>query len=229
MNILMPMAGAGKRFNGLCKPLVEIHGIPLFQRALECLGFKGDNHIFITQKEIYDKFDFDSLNLKNEVIALTEVLSGGAVCSVLQAKNLINSDTPLLVMVSDTLFVWDHIKFLELAASDVDGIAPIIDMNGPQYSYAKINPEGFVEQIAEKVQISNHGTTGAYFWKRGKDFVRCAESMMAKNIRTNNEFYIAPVFNEIIEEGGKIISYPIQEIYPIGTPSDLKAYNELGT
>jgi NDP-sugar pyrophosphorylase family protein len=226
MNILMPMAGAGRRFKGICKPLIEINGIPLFQQALKCLDFKGDNHIFVTQKEIYDEFDFNSLNLKHDVVILTEILEG-AVCSVLQAKSLIDSDTPLLIIVSDTLFVWEHIKFLELAASDVDGVAPIIDMDGPQYSYAKINSKGFVEQIAEKVQISNHGTTGVYFWKRGKDFVRCAERMIAKNIRINNEFYIAPVFNELIEEGGKIISYPIQEIYPIGTPSDLKAYNEL--
>ena len=50
--------------------------------------------------------------------------------------------------------------------------------------------------------------------------------MMKKNIRTNNEFYVAPVFNEMISSGKKIHIYPIAEMKGLGTPEDLKYYLE---
>ena len=30
------------------------------------------------------------------------------------------------------------------------------------------------------------------------------KSMIEKNIRTNNEFYVCPVYNQLIEKGGKV-------------------------
>jgi hypothetical protein len=48
--------------------------------------------------------------------------------------------------------------------------------------------------------------------------------MISKNIRTNNEFYVAPVFNEMIASGKKILTYPIAEMRGLGTPEDLKQF-----
>ncbi len=78
--------------------------------------------------------------------------------------------------------------------------------------------------MAEKKPISDIATTGIYFWRRGKDFVRCAEQMIEKNIRVNNEFYIAPVFNEIIAEDKLIGIEYVNKMWGIGTPEDLKTY-----
>jgi len=50
--------------------------------------------------------------------------------------------------------------------------------------------------------------------------------MIKKNIRTNNEFYVAPVYNELIQNGKKILHYPIAEMRGMGTPEDLQRFIE---
>ena len=39
-----------------------------------------------------------------------------------------------------------------------------------------------------------------------------------------NEFYIAPAYNEIIQNGGKVFHYPVAEMYGLGTPEDLQYF-----
>jgi hypothetical protein len=45
--------------------------------------------------------------------------------------------------------------------------------------------------------------------------------MMAKNIRTNGEFYVAPVYNEAIADGRRIVQYGVDHVWGLGTPEDL--------
>jgi hypothetical protein len=48
--------------------------------------------------------------------------------------------------------------------------------------------------------------------------------MIDKNIRTNNEFYICPVFNEAIADNKKVYSVKIKKMWGIGIPEDLDTY-----
>jgi hypothetical protein len=48
--------------------------------------------------------------------------------------------------------------------------------------------------------------------------------MISKDLRTNNEFYIAPVYNEAISDGKKIVPYFVDEMYGVGTPEDMNDY-----
>ena len=52
--------------------------------------------------------------------------------------------------------------------------------------------------------------------------------MIQKNLRTNNEFYVAPVYNELIADGKIIYNYeiPTKNMWGIGTPEDLNYYLE---
>ena len=50
--------------------------------------------------------------------------------------------------------------------------------------------------------------------------------MIQKNIRTNNEFYVSPVYNEAIQEGKKIKPFHIEKMWGLGTPEDLVHYLE---
>ena len=45
--------------------------------------------------------------------------------------------------------------------------------------------------------------------------------MIQRDIRTNNEFYVCPVFNQLIERGGKVRAKEIQKMWGLGTPEDL--------
>ena len=76
----------------------------------------------------------------------------------------------------------------------------------------KLNDEGYVTEVAEKKPISNNATVGIYWWKKGSEYVKYAEQMIKKDIRTNNEFYVCPVFNEAIKDNKKIIINEIQKM-----------------
>jgi hypothetical protein len=81
-----------------------------------------------------------------------------------------------------------------------------------------------VTQVAEKKVISNKATVGMYYWKHGSDYVKYADQMIRKDIRVNNEFYVAPVYNEAIESGAKIRIKDIDRMWGLGTPEDLNYF-----
>ena len=81
-------------------------------------------------------------------------------------------------------------------------------------------------EIAEKKPISDIATVGIYYWNKGSDYVKYAEQMIEKNIRVNNEFYVAPVYNEAILDGFKFKPYNISRMWGLGTPEDLKDFLE---
>ena len=48
--------------------------------------------------------------------------------------------------------------------------------------------------------------------------------MIEKNVRVNNEFYVAPVYNEAIEDGLKFKTHNITKMWGLGTPEDLNLF-----
>ena len=50
--------------------------------------------------------------------------------------------------------------------------------------------------------------------------------MIELNWRINNEFYIAPVYNQMLAEGKEIVEIPVYSMWGLGTPEDLKAYED---
>ena len=80
---------------------------------------------------------------------------------------------------------------------------------------------GFVEKTAEKEVISTHGNVGFYCFSKGSNFVKYAEQLVEKNIRSKNEFYVAPLYNLLIKDGLKITTLPIKEQFHMGTPDEL--------
>ena len=105
-----------------------------------------------------------------------------------------------------------------------DGGILCFEGTGPEWSYAKLDNDGYVNEVAEKVQISNCATAGYYYWNRGSDFVKYAEQMIAANDRVNNEFYVAPVYNYAIKDGKHIVITHVDKVYELGTPEWLEQY-----
>ena len=231
MNILIPMAGRGKRFEDVGysfpKPLIDIEGKPMIQLIIENLNLTG-KHIFLCQKEHYEKYALNELlemlSPNCEIIQIDGITDGAAV-TALKAKELINNDEELIIANSDQWINWNPQHFLSfLQNNNADGGVITFISTHPKWSFVKLNEAGLITEVAEKKPISNIATVGIYYYKHGKTFVEAAEQMITKNIRTNNEFYIAPTFNEIIQNGGKIFHYPIAEMYGLGTPEDLQHF-----
>jgi dTDP-glucose pyrophosphorylase len=152
-------------------------------------------------------------------------ITDGAACTVLKAKEFINSDTPLLIANSDQYLDWCSSEFLYSMVSDnVDGGISTFYSNDTKWSYAKLDNNGYVSDIKEKDPISDHATTGIYYWKKGQNFVKYAEQMIQKDIRVKNEFYVAPVYNEAIKDNLKFKIKKCNKMYGLGVPDDLDIF-----
>ena len=158
-------------------------------------------------------------------IVQVDGITEGAACTTLLAKEYIDNDEPLLIANSDQYIEWESNEFMySMIADSVDGGLATFKSIHPKWSFAKLNDSGFVSEVAEKKPISDIATVGVYFWKKGSDYVKYANQMIERNIRTNNEFYICPVFNEAIQEDKKIKIFPIKKMWGLGTPEDLQKY-----
>ena len=233
LTVLIPMAGAGSRFQQagytFPKPLIDVKGKPMIQVVVDNLNIKA-NYVYVVQKEHREKYNLDTLlNLITPGCKIVQVdsLTEGAACTALLANEYIDNDNPLFFANSDQFVEWDSNEFLyKMNETDADGGIVSFRATHPKWSFAKIDEQGLVTEVAEKNPISDIATVGYYYWKKGSDFVKYAEDMIEKDIRVNNEFYVCPVFNQAIEDGKEIRTFDIPKMWGLGTPEDLKYYLE---
>ena len=233
LNVLIPMAGAGTRFEkagySFPKPLIDVNGKPMIQVVVENLNIDA-NYIYVVQKSHIEKYNLITLlNLITPNCKIIEVdgITDGAACTTLLAKELINNENPLLFANSDQYVEWNSNEFMyKMNESNVDAGIVTFNSTHPKWSFVKINDEGFVVEVAEKNPISDIATVGFYYWKHGSEYVKYAEQMIDKNIRVNNEFYVCPVFNEAIKDNKIIKHYTVEKMWGLGTPEDLNHFLE---
>lgn len=233
MKILIPMAGEGSRFAKegyqFPKPLIDVNGKPMIQRVIENLDFDAE-YIFLVRKSHLEKYEglknslFQITNLKTKIIEV-DALTEGAACTALLAKEYIDNDEDLLIANSDQIIQYEQNNFNMLKnLTNVDSMVFCFNAVHPKWSFVKINSRGFATEVAEKNPISNIATCGIYWYRKGSDYVKYAEQMISKNIRVNNEFYIAPVYNELIQNNKTLIPFYVNKMWGIGTPEDLNIY-----
>lgn len=242
LNILIPAAGVGSRFSQagytFPKPLIEVNGKPMIQLVVDNLKEKLLGQymelffIFLFQKEHINKYDLEDMVKQidtSSTIVAVDGITDGAARTTLLARDYIDSDDPLLISNSDQYIEWDVDVFPNTPFTSFENVdAGILTFNSvhPKWSYARLDDRGFVAEVAEKRPISDLATVGIYYWKRGSDYVKYADQMIKKNVRTNNEFYVCPVFNEAIADGKLVRVKNIKKMWGIGTPEDLQTYLE---
>ena len=231
LTVLIPMAGAGSRFAKVGykvpKPLIEFNGKPMIKHVIDNLNMDAQ-FVFVVQKEHYEKYNLGSyleLMVPGCQIVQTDGLTAGAACTTLLAKDFINNDRHLLIANSDQFVQWSSCEFMySMLCDDADGGILTFEANDPKWSYVKLNSDGYACEVAEKKVISNEATVGIYYWKRGSDYVRLAEQMIAADIRVNNEFYVCPVYNELFKEKSRVKIFRAEHMWGLGTPEDLEYF-----
>ena len=228
------MAGRGSRFRQQgykdSKPFIDVNGKPMIVRVIENLNIEFDKNfkfIILCQKADFAEYDFSLFNKlighDNIEIIKLDGITEGAACTLLTAKEFIDNKVPLLSFNSDQMIDYDpNETYSRLSLHD--GGMPCFKGEGPKWSYAKTDDDGYVTEVAEKKQISNDATAGYYYWSRGSDFVKFAEQMIEADDRLNNEFYVAPVYNYAVKAGKRIVITQVDKVYQMGTPEDLQEY-----
>lgn len=232
LNIVVPMAGRGSRFSNagykMPKPLIDVHGRYMIEYVTKNLTPQVEHRfIYICQEEHLEKYQLEKYLRQiapNCVVVTVDHITEGAACTVLLAEEYINSNNSLMIANSDQ-YIDTDINYYLRQMNNHDGLIMTMPANDPKWSFIKVDEKNLVSMVREKEVISNEATVGVYNYKQGKDFVKYAHLMIEKNIRVNNEFYVAPVYNEMIDAGMKITYFDVGEkMYGLGTPEDLSEF-----
>lgn len=235
MQIIIPMAGAGSRFQNAGfehpKPFIEFLGKSMIEHVVENLGITND-FIVIMQKEHYAKYKYILDRIAARVTGfdavLIENMTRGAAETCLLAKDKLDMKSPLMIANCDQLFKNNLSDFNSwFLNSTLDGVIMIFDSQSDKNSYVELDDNGLVKRVVEKQVISKYATTGIYVWRKAGDFIDSAEEMIISNDHTNGEFYVAPTYNYNIRSGHEIGTFYIKYHFPIGTPVDLHRYMDL--
>jgi dTDP-glucose pyrophosphorylase len=231
------MAGAGSRFASAGykdpKPLIKINDIPMIKVVIDNLRPEIDHRfIFICQNSHVAQYSLDKFLAEwapGSVLIGIDGLTEGAACTILKAKDWIDNDFQLMIANSDQYIDTDIKHYLhEMSNEKLAGLIMTMEANDPKWSFVGLNENGYVTNVVEKQVISNEATVGIYNFRKGSDFVFAANEMIKKQQRVNGEFYVAPVYNQLIEKGALIGYYNIGSeangMYGLGTPEDLDLF-----
>lgn len=231
LRIVIPMAGEGRRFRergySFPKPLIDINGKPMIQWVVENINADA-RFIFVVRAADEEKYNLKHLlNLLAPDCAVVSITkpTRGAVESVMAAQHLIDTDDPVAVVNSDQYMFWNSNEFFyAMAADHCDGGIVTFESIHPKWSFAKTGSDGFVIETAEKKPISNQATAGVYYFKKGSELLKYAQRMIAKEIMTDGQYFVCPVYNEMILDRKKIRSFPIRGMWSFSTPEDVEHF-----
>ncbi len=230
MNFVIPMAGLGSRFQNagysLPKPLIPAHGKTLLEWSIDSLPLElCSNLIIIALQEHCQRFPLIEFieekyySLQPKILQLNQTTNGQAE-TVFLSQHLWDHSQELLIFNADTAFISPSLTET-LKTHSSDGILATFTADSPKYSYAQTNPQGFVTHTAEKIVISNQALNGLYHFTHTADFIDTFTYHQKNNLRYNNEYYIAPMYNYLIQQGKQFILHPIEQNFILGTPEEL--------
>ena len=237
LQLVLPMAGRGSRFikagYSLPKPLLPVHGFPMFSIVLANLWtIELATVVLVTQR---------SLNLKESVsrirsltgieVELVEIdyVTGGAADSVDLARDFLDPDLPLVTANSDQ-YVDASLDpfFAQLQVPGVAGCMLTMQDSDPKWSYAQVDAAGYVSRVVEKRVISKFATVGIYGFASAGLAFNAFDAMRMAGDSVNGEYYIAPAYNQMIEQGFLVTSYDLGPImnsmHGMGIPHDYETF-----
>lgn len=232
VNIVIPMAGRGSRFSDAGyvdpKPLINVRKKAMIELVAENLTPKKYDckFIFICQEEILDNLKFQKFisefSIKHEIIPINYI-TGGAAETVLLAEHLINNDDQLMIANCDQYIDIDIDDYLDFA-SQSESCIMTMKANHPKWSYIKYK-DNIIIDVVEKKVVSDDATVGIYNFSSGNLFLKGAHMMIKKDKKVNGEYYVAPVYKELIDEEVDVRTYDITgKMYGLGTPEDLSLF-----
>lgn len=240
LNIVVPMAGRGSRFADAGykepKPLIDVGGKRMIEVVINNLKPTCEHRfIFVCQEEHVKEYGleviFNNVCDNFKIVSINGITEGAAI-TVLKAREYFDNDEPLMIANSDQWVDVDINDYLsDMEERNLSGSMLTMKADDPKWSYAKVDTIGMVSEVVEKVVISDEATVGIYNFNKGSDFCHFADYMVENDIRSNGEFYVAPVYSFMAQKNHKIGIYNIGKeangMYGLGIPADLELFMSL--
>jgi len=235
LQVIMPLAGKGGRFieKGYTfpKPLIEIEQKSMIELVIQNLAVPEPARFsFICRKDHVTTFYLDQvlqLLVPNSSVLAIEHETAGALCSVLLMIEIIDPEGELLIANGDQYVSSSIQPFYEKCRqSGTDGCILTFSSTHPRWSFARTDKDGVVTSVSEKRPISRQATAGLYYFRRAADFLKGAEHLILKGLRTSGQFFVCPVYNELILAGKRITTHHLPDgaMHSLGTPEDVELF-----
>lgn len=213
--------------------LTELNGRSLLERIVDnTRGIGAARHVFAVLNQDVQRFHLDKvvrlLAPEAMVVQIPESTRGSA-CTALLAACQLDRESELLVISANELVDLDFSEVLaDYRRRNLDGGLLVFPSIHPRYSYVRLNSEGLVVEAAQQDPISNHATAGAFWFARTGDFIDAAQNLIRKNASVNEQFYVAPCFNEIILKQGRVGVHELDsaKYYPLKDERQLTRFEQ---
>ncbi len=225
MNIIIPMAGMGKRLRPhtltIPKPLVPVAGKPIVQHLVEDIAKLIDEPlgtvVFVTgnldkktEKSLLDLAE--SLGARGEIAYQKEAL--GTAHAVWCAKSALKGKT--IVAFADTLFDADF----KIDAS-ADGVIWVKKIEDPSsFGVVQLDDEGVINDYVEKPAtfVSDLAMIGIYYFKQGEELAKEIQYLIDNEIIKGGEYQLPDAFRRMTENGAKFVPGQVKKWMDCGNP-----------
>lgn len=253
MNILIPMAGEGKRFADegyvVSKPAIPTYNrrtgekIPMVVCAtLDLPGVEDDGSNIIYIDRDFHKIDGTETVIKKyypkAVFITLDKLTDGQASTCMEAVEKIDLKEELLIAGCDNGMIMDCEKF-----NAAKKLADVLVFTYRYNDAVLKNPDSYgwmitvgggkneitgvsVKQAVSENPLQDHAVVATFWFKRGSIFVEAAKKMIEENDRINGEFYVDEVIKHILELGYNAEVFEIERYIGWGTPEDYEIYQK---
>lgn len=219
MNIIIPMAGMGKRMRPHTlttpKPLLPIAGKPIVQRLVEDIiatsNEKVEEIAFIIGptfgKEVEEHLCkvATSLGATGKIYYQTEPL--GTAHAILCAAEALKGN--VFIAFADTLF-----KATFSIDTNKDAIVWTQKVNDPSaFGVVKLNAEEEIEAFVEKPKefVSDLAIIGVYYFKDGQNLREELQRLLDEDIKQKGEYQITDAMDHMLKNGVKFYTDQVEE------------------
>ncbi len=213
MNIIIPMAGMGKRMRPHTlttpKPLLPIAGKPIVQRLVEDIakvcGEQIDNIAFIIGPNFGKEVESDLIDIastqgaKGHICYQEEAL--GTAHAVYMAKEILEGN--VIVGFADTLFRADF-----TIDPENDGVIWVKQVEDPSaFGVVKLNDNNVITDFIEKPEefVSDLAIIGIYYFKDGARLKKEIEYLLDNDIRDKGEYQLTNALENMKQQGLKFV------------------------
>ncbi len=231
MKVIIPLAGSGKRMRphtwSKPKPLLNVAGKPVLGHILDKLAdldVDVDELIFIVGwlgDQIQEYYETSGYPYPACYVEQRELL-GQAHAIWLAREHLTGS---VLIIFVDTIFV---ANLGGLETSELDAVLYVREVEDPRrFGVAVLGGDGLVSRLVEKPDSSDNrlAVIGVYYVHDSGWLLRAIEELMARDIQTKGEFYLADAYTLMIQQGARFGVREVSVWEDCGTPKDVLMTN----
>jgi NDP-sugar pyrophosphorylase family protein len=237
VNVLIPMAGQGKRFRQAgyktYKPFLPIFGKPMIQYVLDAFPEHVTKRVLADRSLLTDEELEFLQGQPGVVVHFVPSHNLGPAYSIYQARTELPLDEAFFIAYCDIYWTWDYAQVESLL--DQDGViytrrrfhAHLVGNNYSAFCRPAAHDENALQEIREKGSFTEQWmdeplSIGVFYVRDGKAMMRAIEALIAEDRKVSQEFFPTLLFNGLVNAGQNIRLQDVDFFVHWGVPAQLE-------